>query len=109
MWAGGGGAKRGSAVVLERLDGPERWTRTPSKVWVEARWEESVVENKVGKVGGKVRMEIAVEVVVERLDVEAVDDERLVVEIGDGVGEVLLLLGWRESVVVGGWGGGGDW
>ena len=53
------------------------------------------MENKAGKVGGKVRMEIAVEVVVERLDVEAVDDERLVVEIGDAVGEVLLLLGWR--------------
>ena len=79
-----------------QLEGQQwRWKRTPLKVRVQAWWEETVVENKAGKVGGKVRMEIAVEVVVERLDVEAVDDERLVVEIGDAVGEVLLLLGWR--------------
>ena len=76
-----------------------------------SRSEEPFVENKVGRAGGRVQVGIVVEVVVERLDVEVVVVERLVVEIGGEVGEVLQLQGWRARWMVGENGGKpvGEW
>ena len=59
------------------------------------------MEDKVGKAGGMVQIEIGVEVVVERLVVEVVV-EQLVVGIGNEVGEVLQLQGWKVRWRVGG-------